>query len=259
MPKARLKMVFLLGSTLGLIAAGCETDPSFSDPDDDPDTVTAEAHKAEATAVAQFAAVFDGGIPSDGGSVLTATQLQAAVDQEETDARAGHSSIVVQSVPLRGLPSFSTEHRQACMDAQGTKCAPDFVKTNGGFNLNYGFHCGAGWGGGITRAYDALDACCFYHDSNCWNINRKTGVDETGGGCSQTVNFIRCVEAVVPTSTETEQARIFILNSLLRIGADICELRPWWAFWPRGSFYPLYDPKTAPSPRCQGGHTLLTP
>lgn len=259
MQKACLTIVFLLGSTLGLTGAGCETDPPFSDSGDDPETVLAEANKAEAIAVSQYAAVFDGGIPSDGSAVLTATQLKEAVDQEESDARAGHSSIVVQSVPLRGLPSFSGEHRKACTDAQGTKCTPDVVKTAANFNLNYGFHCGAGWGGGKTTTYDAIDACCFYHDSNCWNINRKTGVDESGGGCSQTVNFIRCVEAVKPTSTETEQARNFILTSLLRVGADICEIRPWWAWWERGAFYPGYDPKTAPSPRCQGGHTLLTP
>lgn len=259
MQKTRLTIVFLLGSALGLIGTGCQTDHPFSDSDDDPDTVIAEAHKAEAAAVAQYAAVYDGGIPGDGSSVLTATQLQAAVDKEESDDRAGHSSIVVQSVPLRGLPPFSNEHRQACTNAQGTPCAPDVVKTSGGFNLNYGFHCGAGWGGSTTNTYDGLDACCFYHDSECWNINGRSGVNETGGGCSQTVNFINCVEKVRPTSSETEQARNFILNSLLRIGADICELRPWWAWWNRGDFYPIYDPWTAPSPRCQGKHTLLTP
>lgn len=249
---------------LALVTGGCSADAPFEDPGDDGNADVTAAEAAEPEAERQFTTVFDGGIPGDGGVTLTADVLKAAVTQELADVRAGKSPITVQSqaVVRGGLPSFPGAHRDACSNARqsvSTPCAPDGQVVDGGFNLHYGFHCGSGWGGPTNLIYDDLDACCFYHDSTCWNTNQRTRVDEGGAGCSQTVNFINCVERVVPQNAETEAARRWILGSLIRVGADICELRPWWAWWPRGALYPTYDPRTASSGRCRSGPTKLTP
>jgi hypothetical protein len=141
-----------------------------------------------------------------------------------------------------GLPARSSTDKSSCTTGlgDGKNCAPD-VQISGIVpyaNCVYGFHVGAGWGSGTAAFYDEMDRCAFWHDSGCWNVNRYTGVDEGGGGCTQTVNFINCVERVIPSTQEEAAARSCVLNSLLAVGANICEP------FGRGTFYPLYDPTT---------------
>lgn len=142
-----------------------------------------------------------------------------------------------------GLPARSSADKNLCTNGlgEGKNCKPD-VQISGIVpyaNCEYGFHLGAGWGSGTSAYYDELDRCSLWHDLGCWNVNRYTGVDEGGGGCTQTVNFINCVERVVPSTQEEAAARACVLQSLLASGANICEP------FGRGTFYPLYDPSTS--------------
>jgi hypothetical protein len=148
-----------------------------------------------------------------------------------------------------GLPARSATDKNACTAGlgDGKSCAPN-VQISGIVpyaNCVYGFHVGAGWGSGTAAFYDEVDRCAFWHDSGCWNVNRFTGVDEGNGGCSQTVNFIHCVERIIPSTQEEAAARSCVLNSLLAVGANICEP------FGRGTFYPLYDATTTGG-RCAG-------
>jgi hypothetical protein len=142
-----------------------------------------------------------------------------------------------------GLPARSAGDKSLCSTGlgDGKNCVPD-VQVSGIVpyaNCVYGFHVGSGWGSGTSAFYDEVDRCSFWHDNGCWNVNRYTGVDEGGGGCTQTVNFINCVEHVIPSTQEEAAARSCILNSLLDTGANICEP------FGRGTFYPLYDASTS--------------
>ena len=107
-----------------------------------------------------------------------------------------------------------------------------------GVNCVYGYHAGLGWGSGSPKFYDEVDRCALWHDNGCWNVNLYSGANEGNFGCTQTVNFINCVERVIPSTYEEMMARTCILDSALKLGADICEP------FGRGTFYPLYDART---------------
>ncbi|WP_224247685.1 RICIN domain-containing protein [Hyalangium gracile] len=148
-----------------------------------------------------------------------------------------------------GLSGRPQGEKNACASGlgDGKNCSPD-VQVSGIVpyaNCVYGFHVGAGWGSGTAAVYDEVDRCAFWHDSGCWNVNHATWVNEGNGGCSQTVNFIACVERIIPSTQEEAAARSCILNSLLAVGANICEP------FGRGTFYPLYDAATTGG-RCAG-------
>jgi hypothetical protein len=143
------------------------------------------------------------------------------------------------------VPNRIGAERDAC------SADPSYCKTNltdaWYFQCIYGYRVGVGWGSG-TRVYDELDRCAYWHDNGCWSFNFTSGADEGNNGCTQTVNFINCVEQVMPESIEEAQAKDCIMQSFLRAGADICEPGV-----PRGSYYPLYSGTTlanatAPAP-----------
>ena len=246
----------------GCGAAADDFDP-FSDnvDEDDSELNLAYANQHEGEAVVELDRAFPSGRQHTSGTVYTGAQLKAILDQEESWRRAGMPAAEFMAMSIeRGsddgvqIASFgpiTPARRDLC--TQSGRCKPTLEKRDGGFNMAYGYHCGAGWGSGTTAVYDDVDACCFYHDSNCWNISR--GNDLGGTGCSNSVNFVSCVEAVNPQSPETAEAKTFILNSLLRVAADICELRPSWALWPRGWLYPLYSPDQSPLSRCKTAPT----
>lgn len=253
-----------LCSLLALVGCGAAADDfdPFSDniDEDDPELNLSYANQHESDAVIAFDSAFPTGMQQN-GKVYSGAQLKILLDDEEAWSRSGmpaetfmgmsidHGS--EQGVQLASYGAITAARRDRC-NTSGT-CKSSVEIRNGGFNLAYGYHCGAGWGSGTTEVYDDVDACCFYHDSNCWNISR--GLDLGGAGCSSSINFIACVEDVRAQSPETSEAKKFILNSLLRVAADICELRPTWAAWARGNLYPLYPPAQSPILRCQKAPT----
>ncbi|MFT3765096.1 MAG: hypothetical protein QM820_06220 [Minicystis sp.] len=151
----------------------------------------------------------------------------------------------------------SAAEKYACVTSPaGALCEPD-VQRVGSVpygNCIYGFHTGLNWYSSTTAFYDAVDRCAFLHDNQCWAVNHFSGVNEGLGGCSQTVNFIACIEQVTPQNQEEADAKDCVENSLLRVGADICE--PNHAFRGRGYEYPLYpgDETWNPNPVCSQGH-----
>lgn len=140
----------------------------------------------------------------------------------------GYNQQFYWHVPLR-----SGADRDACV-ADPSACKPNLTDASA-FQCVYGYRTGVNWGSG-SRVYDELDRCAFWHDQGCWGVNLNSGVDEGNGGCPQTVNYISCVEKVMPESIEEAIAKDCVMSSLLRTGADICE-----PFVPRGSYYPLYS------------------
>jgi len=142
------------------------------------------------------------------------------------------------------VPNRTGAERDAC------SADPSICKTNltdaSYFQCIYGYRVGSGWGWG-TRVYDEIDRCAYWHDNGCWSFNFNSGADEGNGGCTQTVNFISCVEKIMPESIEEAQAKDCIMQSFLRFGADTCEPSV-----PRGSYYPLYSGNTltATKPGC---------
>lgn len=138
-----------------------------------------------------------------------------------------------------GAPRGSAE-KAACNPATtGEPCKSQLTSEEVLFKTNctYGYHVGASWGSGSHKFYDAVDRCAFLHDNGCWTKNKATDVEEAGWACNQTVNFIACVEAVVPQSKEEEDARTCILGSWLKVVANECEP---FCFGNRGCMYPLY-------------------
>ena len=125
------------------------------------------------------------------------------------------------------------DERDACAATPNT-CKTNVTSTSI-VQCIYGYRTGKDRGPG-TRVYDELDRCSYWHNNGCWSVNLNSGVDEGYLSCSQDVNFINCVEQVIPESVEEVEAKECIMGTLLRQGADVCE------FWlPRGSLYPLYS------------------
>lgn len=146
------------------------------------------------------------------------------------------------------VPNRSGAERDACAAAPSV-CKPTLTDASY-FQCIYGYRVGVGWGS-ENRVYDELDRCAFWHDSGCWSFNFNSGADEGNLGCTQTVNFINCVEKVMPESLEEAQAKDCIMQGALRVGADICEPGV-----PRGSYYPLYSGTTmsATRPWCDSSY-----
>jgi hypothetical protein len=176
----------------------------------------------------------------------------------DTEQAADDDIDVTEHDYMVSLPYRSPAGRNACSAGLGADkpCKPD-AERHGIVpyaNCVYGFHTGLSWGSGTAAFYDQIDRCAFLHDNGCWNINRFSWVDEGNGGCSQTVNFMACVDRATPATLEEASAKDCIVNSLIRTGADICE--PLVIFGlPRGYSYPLYsgDDASNPKPVCRTG------
>lgn len=129
---------------------------------------------------------------------------------------------------------------------EGKQCRPDLELRDGGFNMNYGFYCGAGWGpDGNYRsslAYDRIDQCCLFHDTQCWS---RPDDNDASRALRNAVHFIKCVEQVEPKSREEALAKFYIMNSLLRIGAELAEPFAW--LFGRGYLFPA-DPCSRHTP-----------
>lgn len=252
---AKLGMAVLLGMS------ACAADPAeegavaVAASQSEMQKVMALAKQGEATAIAAFNQAYPEGLRTESGELLTAETLRQTVEREAAQASRGEparrvSSHTVALTTNTLLPPrmITLESRAEC-ESQ-SNCAPRVEVVDLGFNLHYGYHCGAGWGSGTTKVYDDVDACCYFHDNGCWSISN--GLDLGNQGCSQTVNLIACVEAVQPQSPETAEAKSFILNSFLGFGANVCELRPAGATWPpRGWIYPLQSPALGVADRCR--------
>lgn len=126
----------------------------------------------------------------------------------------------------------NSSDRASCASGDGGQCYPDGVTD--GVNYLYGWHFGMNFGSSSARFYDAIDRCALWHDNGCWNVNSRTGVDETNSGCSQSVNVMKCFQQVVPESSQEAAAKEFVMKSALRVGADICDPAGW------GTLYPIY-------------------
>jgi len=130
--------------------------------------------------------------------------------------------------------------RNFCSANDPASCVADVITTgpySSYSDCRYGYNTGAGWSNYEYVYYDATDRCAWWHDKECWSRNNGTGCYEGMGGCSQDVNFISCVERVMPVTAEEQANRECVANSMLEDAADACE--PFTSG--RGGMYPLYN------------------
>jgi hypothetical protein len=134
----------------------------------------------------------------------------------------------------------------SCGDRDPNNDCHATIDVKSGQNINTGFlygrHCGLDFGGGAV--IDEVDRWCEYHDQGRWGVDPRNRHLCDGTGCSQTVNFVRCVGRVAPRSTSEARAKQVLLNdTFLGQGDDPCI----------PSLYAWYEPHSYDACRCSLG------
>ncbi|MFO0577269.1 MAG: hypothetical protein U1A78_24960 [Polyangia bacterium] len=227
-----------------LSSVACQSQPEYVD--------AQQAAPVLAAANAQQAAALE-----DARKRLLEMYSPAEVDMllaKEKEKLAAQQAEATRSPPdltratIYDGPFTPPEIKQQCWQGSFTidgtvynkECRPDLELRDGGFNMAYGFYCGLGWGPESNYrsalSYDRIDECCHMHDGNCWT---QPGDNEVSKMLRNAVHFIKCVEQTEPKSREEAMAKFYILNSGIRIGAEIAEPFAW--LFGRGYLYPAAE------------------